>query len=108
MLATARDDTAPLLGRANEQGLLASLLDEVSTRGQALVLRSEPGIGKSRLLAEAAREARERGMAVLTARVCSPKRICRLPDCIRCSVQYGSGQSSCLRFSETRPMPRSD
>jgi AAA ATPase-like protein len=67
MLGTARDEIAPFLGRADEQRLLASLLDEVTTRGQALVLRGEPGIGKSRLLAEAARKARERGMAVLTA-----------------------------------------
>src|ERR1700751_4005921 len=56
-----------LLGRGAEQALLTSLLDEVATRGQALVLRGEPGIGKSRLLAEAARTARERGMTVLTA-----------------------------------------
>ena len=54
------------MGRLEEQSLLTSLLDEVATRGQALVLRGEPGIGKSRLLAEAARTARERGMAVLT------------------------------------------
>jgi AAA ATPase domain len=65
MLGT-RDGAAPLLGRAKEQELLASLLDEVATRGQALVLRGEPGIGKSRLLSEAARTARERGMTVLT------------------------------------------
>jgi len=67
MIGTVRDEIAPLLGRADEQRLLASLLDEVATRGQALVIRGEPGIGKSRLLAEAASEARERGMAVLTA-----------------------------------------
>jgi DNA-binding CsgD family transcriptional regulator/tetratricopeptide (TPR) repeat protein len=67
MLRTARDDTTPLLGREEEQRLLASLLDEITTRGQALVLRGEPGIGKSRLLSEAARHARERGMVVLTA-----------------------------------------
>src|SRR6476619_7129049 len=67
MLSTTRDDAAPLLGRTEEQGLLASLLDEVATRGQALVLRGEPGIGKSRLLSETARSARERGMTVLTA-----------------------------------------
>jgi predicted ATPase len=55
MLSTTRDDAAPpLLGRTEEQGLLASLLDEVATRGRALVLRGEPGIGKSRLLAETA------------------------------------------------------
>ena len=67
MLSTARDEAAPLVGRADEQTLIASLLDEVTTRGQALVLRGEPGIGKSRLLAEAARDARDRGMVVLTA-----------------------------------------
>jgi DNA-binding CsgD family transcriptional regulator len=67
MFGPARDETAPLLGRAQEQSLLTSLLDEVEDRGQALVLRGAPGIGKSRLLSEAAHEARERGMAVLTA-----------------------------------------
>jgi AAA ATPase-like protein len=67
MLGTSRDDAAPLLGRDQEQALLTSLLDEVSERGQALVLRGEPGIGKSRLLSETARQARERGMTVLTA-----------------------------------------
>ena len=41
-------------------------MDEVATRGQALVLRGEPGIGKSRLLSAAARTARERGISVLT------------------------------------------
>jgi hypothetical protein len=42
------------------------LVDEVTTHGQALVLRGEPGVGKSRLLSDAARTARERGMTVLT------------------------------------------
>jgi DNA-binding CsgD family transcriptional regulator len=54
------------LGVVDEQALLTSLLDEVADRGQALVLRGEPSIGKSRLLSEAARE-RARGMTVLTA-----------------------------------------
>jgi predicted ATPase len=66
MVGTARDDATPLLGRLEEQSLLASLLDDVATRGQALVLRGEPGIGKSRLLAQCERTARERGMGVLT------------------------------------------
>src|SRR3954468_14942136 len=65
MLGTARDEAAPLVGRHDEQALLTSLLDDVATRGQALVLRGEPGIGKSRLLSESERTARERGMAVL-------------------------------------------
>jgi predicted ATP-dependent serine protease len=54
MLSTTRDDAAPLLGRTEEQGLLASLLDELAVRGQALVLRGEPGIGTSRLLSDTA------------------------------------------------------
>jgi DNA-binding CsgD family transcriptional regulator len=67
MLGTAHDEAAPLVGRLQEQALLTSLLDEVAERGQALVLRGEPGIGKSRLLSVAAQTARERGMTVLTA-----------------------------------------
>ena len=39
MLSTARDEIAPLFGRADEQRILASALDEIPTRGQALVLR---------------------------------------------------------------------
>src|SRR3954449_9138916 len=66
MLATAHVEPTPLLGRLEEQSLLTSLLDDVAARGHALVLRGEPGIGKSRLLSAAERTARERGMAVLT------------------------------------------
>src|SRR5215207_1425025 len=66
MVGTARDEATPLLGRIEEQNLLASLLDDVATRGQALVLHGEPGIGKSRLLAQCELAARGRGMAVLT------------------------------------------
>src|SRR4051794_18021255 len=66
MLVTARDEAAPLVGRLQEQALLTSLLDDVVTHGQALVLRGDPGIGKSRLLGDTALTARDRGMAVLT------------------------------------------
>ena len=45
---------------------MTSLLDGVSSRGQALVLSGEPGIGKSRLLSICERMARERGMTVLS------------------------------------------
>jgi hypothetical protein len=61
MLCTARDEATPLLGRLEEQGLLTSLLDDVATQGQALVLRGEAGVGKSRLRAECERTTRERG-----------------------------------------------
>jgi|tagenome__1003787_1003787.scaffolds.fasta_scaffold20987056_3 DNA-binding CsgD family transcriptional regulator/tetratricopeptide (TPR) repeat protein len=67
MLGSARDEVAPLLGRAAEQRLLTSVLDAVGDRGQALVLRGEPGIGKSRLLSVAEETARDRGMTVLRA-----------------------------------------
>lgn len=67
MLPKSHGEAQPLLGRLEEQSLLRRLLDEVPTRGQVLVLHGEPGIGKSRLLLEAARTAGERGMTVLTA-----------------------------------------
>jgi DNA-binding CsgD family transcriptional regulator len=66
MGATAHHGAVPLVGRLDEQRLLTSLLDDVPTRGQALVVHGDPGIGKSRLLSEAERTARERGMAVLS------------------------------------------
>jgi AAA ATPase domain len=66
MLAAASDETPPLLGRDQERRFLRSLLDEVASHGQALVLRGEPGVGKSRLLSETALMARQRGMRVLT------------------------------------------
>jgi DNA-binding CsgD family transcriptional regulator len=67
MPGTAHEEAASLLGRRQEQSVLTALLDEVATRGEALVVRGEPGIGKSRLLSETARMARARGMVVLTA-----------------------------------------
>src|SRR5918994_1818276 len=66
MLGTAHDEATPLLGRLEEQQLLTSLFEDIALQGQALVLHGEPGIGKSRLLSEAVRTARERGMAVLS------------------------------------------
>src|SRR4051812_1475346 len=67
MLALSKD-RAPLLGRAPEVEVLTGLLDEVERAGGALVLRGDPGIGKSRLLAEAVALAKERQMNVLAAR----------------------------------------
>src|SRR3984957_9823973 len=63
------DDAMPavtsLIGRDAEIRLLGELLDRVPDQGGALVLSGGPGIGKSALLSEAARGARERGMLVL-------------------------------------------
>ena len=66
MVGTSGNDSSPLVGRHREQTLLSSLLDQVAAHGRALVIRGEPGIGKSRLLAEASRGARDRGLSVLT------------------------------------------
>src|SRR3954467_6903073 len=66
MLGTAAHEAAPLLGRLEEQSLLTSLLDAMAARGHALVLRGQPGIGKSRLLSATKAAPRERGMPVLT------------------------------------------
>jgi predicted ATPase len=54
MLREGSDVVRPLVGRNDEMVLITSMLDAVESRGGALVLRGEPGIGKSRLLQEAA------------------------------------------------------
>jgi DNA-binding CsgD family transcriptional regulator len=60
--------TASLLyGRDQELARLRDLIDRVSDRGGALVLRGEAGIGKSALISQAAARAREHGLSVLTA-----------------------------------------
>src|SRR4051812_8299733 len=56
-----------LIGRVDEIAILTSLLDGVEGRGSALVIRGEPGVGKSRLLTEAGALARDRGFMVLNA-----------------------------------------
>ena len=66
MLGATYDGGGALLGRGAEIELLTSLLDGIQTSGGALVLRGEPGIGKSRLLAHATVLAQERGIAVLS------------------------------------------
>ena len=54
-----------LIGRARERKALAGLLAEVGAHGAALVLRGQPGIGKSALLEETTRAATARGLLVL-------------------------------------------
>lgn len=43
MLAAARDDVGPLLGRDAEMETLTSLLNGIESGGGGLVLRGEPG-----------------------------------------------------------------
>ena len=57
-----------LLGREHELARLYGLIDGIGERGGALVVRGEPGIGKSALLEVVRRMAAERGFGVLIAR----------------------------------------
>src|SRR4051812_47134986 len=59
---------APILGRSTEIEVLPGLLDEVGRTGAALVVRGDPGVGKSRLLSEAIALAEQREMKVLATR----------------------------------------
>jgi AAA ATPase domain len=64
----ARGETGSgLVGRDRELGLLSELIRTGRTRGQAVVLAGEPGIGKSALLAAAGAVARADGYQVLAA-----------------------------------------
>jgi predicted ATPase len=56
-----------LLGRGDELARLYRIVEELPDHGEALVVRGEPGIGKSALLAAASRRAQDRGVVVLAA-----------------------------------------
>src|SRR2546423_10506390 len=55
-----------LYGREPELGVLADLVEGVRNRGGVLLVRGEPGIGKSTLLAAAAAQATDHGFHVLS------------------------------------------
>src|ERR687896_95599 len=55
----------PIFDREGELSRIGQLLDGVSERGAALLVRGEPGIGKSTLLAAASQRAEAAGMRVL-------------------------------------------
>src|SRR4051812_9780150 len=56
-----------LVGREPELEIVEDLLERVAEGGSALMVRGEPGIGKSALLAEVSARAGSGGMRVLTA-----------------------------------------
>ena len=60
-------DPSSLMGRVTELGRLDEALRTLDERGTALLVVGEPGIGKTALITEAARRARDRGMLVLTS-----------------------------------------
>src|SRR5918997_2987923 len=55
----------PIFDREGELARIGQLLDGISERGAALLVRGEPGIGKSTLLAAASQRAEAAGMRVL-------------------------------------------
>jgi pimeloyl-ACP methyl ester carboxylesterase len=57
----------PIVGREQELARLERLINGVSECGAALLVRGEPGIGKSTLLAAAVRYAETAGMRILRA-----------------------------------------
>ncbi len=60
--------SVPFVGRRRERELLARALDDATRGGVVLFVLGEPGLGKSRLLEELGRLARERGGRVLAGR----------------------------------------
>lgn len=56
---------APLVGRGGELALFDATFDRVASAGQKLLVRGEPGIGKSALLDEVATRAGARGFTVI-------------------------------------------
>jgi predicted ATPase len=68
-LTSPRGSGRPFVGRAGELGELRGALEEAHEgRGLLVLLSGEPGIGKTRLMQEAAREAGERGWRVAAGR----------------------------------------
>jgi tetratricopeptide (TPR) repeat protein/transcriptional regulator with XRE-family HTH domain len=62
----AASDTAPFVGRNNEYGLLIGLIARITAgAGYTVLIEGEPGIGKSRLLREAARYAHAQDLPTL-------------------------------------------
>jgi len=67
ILAAVGVPASLLFGRDEELARVRALIERVSDRGGALVIRGEAGIGKSALIAQAALRAKERGFSILTA-----------------------------------------
>lgn len=59
-------EPAHLFGRERELARISGLLEQAAARGGSLLIRGEPGIGKSALLGEAKKRAEKLGVLVLT------------------------------------------
>ena len=107
MVGIARDEASPLLGRLEEQSLMSSLLDDIAARGQALVVRGEPGIGKSGLQSMCERAARERGWAVLSTTGVQSEANLPFAGLHRLFDRFAVARASSATSSAPRSMPPS-
>ena len=90
-------NSPPLIGREQEKRLLLELLEQIQTRGAALVLRGEAGIGKSRLLELAKEQAQERGVRVLRTAGTESESYLPSPACTGSFVQFWKVSASYRR-----------
>jgi DNA-binding CsgD family transcriptional regulator len=67
MRECCEEGSLPLVGRDDELRQVRDLIAGIGERGASLLVVGEAGIGKSSILAEATRSARERGLTVLAA-----------------------------------------
>lgn len=100
-MSAVADTPLALYGREAEQELIGQHLDNArASRSGTLVLRGEPGVGKSALL----RDARERAadMQLLAARGSSPSLSCPSQPSTNCSVRRWATWTGCPRRSRRR------
>ena len=102
-----------------ELAVLDELIAEVADGGRLLVVEGAPGIGKTRLLAEARRRARDSGIAVLSARGLELEHelaygvvrqlfepvVAALPDADRLELMAGPAASAAGVLDPARPIP---
>src|SRR5437879_6518316 len=94
----------PLLGRQRETAVLASLVDTLRAgRGGVVVVEGPAGIGKSRLLAEAANMAHEAGILVAAGRADEIEALVPLAPLLSA---LAAGPSPILRREELRALER--
>jgi DNA-binding CsgD family transcriptional regulator len=104
----------PLVGRDDELGFLFDILDGVETRGGAIGLLGEPGVGKSALQAAAVDHARASGFTVLTAQGSQSEtdlpfaglhQVLRplLPDADRLPPQQRDALFACFAMNQSTP-----
>ena len=89
---------AGLVGRRAELDVLFDLVDRVRERDQtrALVMRGEPGIGKTSLLTAAEHRASDGGVQVLSTAI-------HLQSCPGCQADHAGLLEAARRFADVKP-----